>query len=336
MQGGQGVLPAFGVGFTPHIQRQARTDLRVGPHAVDALVHLAIAPVASLHRIGHGGQSLVIEQREGLVQRRGKAFLQGLPHLGESLEPTPQCGECAQRGLGPTAPIAERIPLVHHGSERVSLGEPTADAPQGLACGCVQVPLDKQIPMGEQRGAWRFQPPCGASGLCGRPCTRTAPGQWGLRRRQALALAGHRLHHRCDDLLDDMTLAQLMGAPAKDLGEGGGLEGRTIGGDAPQCQVTGDQGGFQPPQKGPDVVVGGSMGSDAREETLITARSDRREHRSCTSPLRINIPGASRGTTWHSCAQGRAVPAGQGGGGPRVAQGGARCTARCTHPFPER
>jgi len=71
--------------------------------------------------------------------------------------------------------------------------------------------------------------------------------------------AGHRFHHRFDDLLDDMKLAQLMRHPTKDLGEGRGIERRAIGGDAQERQVTGDQGGFQPPQKGPDVVVGGIM-----------------------------------------------------------------------------
>jgi hypothetical protein len=39
MQCCQGVLTAFGVGFTPHIQRKARTDLRLRPHPVDTLLH---------------------------------------------------------------------------------------------------------------------------------------------------------------------------------------------------------------------------------------------------------------------------------------------------------
>ena len=90
MQCGEGLLTAFGVGFTPHVQRQARTDLLVRPHPVDLLLHLAIAPVAPLHRIRGGGQQLVIEKREGFVQRGGKELLQGLPQLGEPLEPTPQ------------------------------------------------------------------------------------------------------------------------------------------------------------------------------------------------------------------------------------------------------
>ena len=69
MECGEGLLLAFGVGFTPHIQRQARTDLPLRSYPVDTLLHLAIAPVAPLHRIRGGGQQLVIEKCEGLCQR---------------------------------------------------------------------------------------------------------------------------------------------------------------------------------------------------------------------------------------------------------------------------
>src|SRR5262245_8863492 len=112
----QGLLTAFGVGFTPHIQRKTRTDLCLRPHPVDTLLPLAIAPVAPLHRMRGGGQQLVIEKRQGLFQRGGKEFLQGLPHLWEPQEPPPPCGQFSQSGLGPTAPIKERVHLVHDDS----------------------------------------------------------------------------------------------------------------------------------------------------------------------------------------------------------------------------
>src|SRR5207247_11107437 len=76
MECGEGLLTAFGVGFTPHIQGQAGTDLRLRPHPVDTLLPLAIAPVAPLHRMRGGGQQLVIEKCEGLFQCGGKEFLQ--------------------------------------------------------------------------------------------------------------------------------------------------------------------------------------------------------------------------------------------------------------------
>ena len=83
-------MTTFALGFTPHVQRQARLDLFVRAHPVDVLLPLAIASVAPLHRMRGGGQQLVIEKREGFVQRGGKEFLQCLPHLGEPLEPPPK------------------------------------------------------------------------------------------------------------------------------------------------------------------------------------------------------------------------------------------------------
>ena len=106
MKCGEGLLPAFGVGFPPPIQCKTGTDLLARPHSIDTLWPLAIAPIAPLHRIRGGGQQLVIEKREGFVQRGGKEFPQCLTHLGEPQEPTPQYGQLVQRGLGPTAPIA--------------------------------------------------------------------------------------------------------------------------------------------------------------------------------------------------------------------------------------
>ena len=119
MQCCQGVLTAFGVGFTPHVQSQARTDLRLRAYPVDLLLPLAIAPVPTFHRIGRGGQPRVIEKRQGLFSGRGKELLEGFAHLWEPPEPTPQCGQFGQSGLGPTAPIEQRIHLVHDGPERV-------------------------------------------------------------------------------------------------------------------------------------------------------------------------------------------------------------------------
>ena len=119
MECGEGLLTAFGLGFTPHIQGQAGMDLRLRPHPVDTLLPLAIAPVAPLHRIRGGGQQLVVEKRQGLFQGRGQELFEGFAHLWEPQEPPPQCGQFVQRGLGPTAPIASGIPLVHDCPERV-------------------------------------------------------------------------------------------------------------------------------------------------------------------------------------------------------------------------
>ena len=76
MQGVEGLVTAFALGFSPHVQRQARTDLRLRAHPVDLFLHLAIAPVAPLHRIRGRGQQLVIKKRQGFFQRGGKELLQ--------------------------------------------------------------------------------------------------------------------------------------------------------------------------------------------------------------------------------------------------------------------
>src|SRR5262245_63629912 len=107
----KGLLPAFGLSFPPHIQRQTRPDLLLRPYPVDTLLHLAIAPIAPLHRIRGGGQQLVVKKREGLFQRGGKEFLECLTQRAEPLEPTPQFGQFRQSGLRPTASIASRIHL---------------------------------------------------------------------------------------------------------------------------------------------------------------------------------------------------------------------------------
>src|SRR5215469_13436533 len=78
MECGEGVLPAFGLSFTPHIERQTRPDLRLRPHPVDTLLPLAIAPVAPLHGIRGGGQQLVIEKRQGFFQGGRKELLECL------------------------------------------------------------------------------------------------------------------------------------------------------------------------------------------------------------------------------------------------------------------
>src|SRR5690348_16266268 len=81
MKCGERLLTAFSLGFTPHIQRKTGTDLLARPHPIETLLHLAIAPIALLHRMRGGGQQLIVEKREGLVQRGGKEIVQCLPQL---------------------------------------------------------------------------------------------------------------------------------------------------------------------------------------------------------------------------------------------------------------
>src|SRR5262252_5386104 len=76
----EGLLPAFGLGFTPHIQRQACTDLPLRAYPVDLFLHLTIAPVAPLYRIRRREQQLVIKKGQGLFQRGRKELLSVSPN----------------------------------------------------------------------------------------------------------------------------------------------------------------------------------------------------------------------------------------------------------------
>src|SRR5215813_3493573 len=60
----------------------------------------------------------------------------------------------------------------------------------------------------------------------------------------------------------------------KHLHEGGGIEGRAIGREAAEGQVTCRQGRFEPLEKGPDILVGGIVIQDVIEDPLIAAIID--------------------------------------------------------------
>ena len=93
-------MTPFALGFSPHVQSNARADLLLRAHPVDTFLPLAIAPVAAFHRIGRGGQQRIIEKREGFFQRGGTELLQRVPEGGEPLDAPPQRGQFGESGLG--------------------------------------------------------------------------------------------------------------------------------------------------------------------------------------------------------------------------------------------
>ena len=110
----EGLLTPFGLGFTPHVQRKAHTDLRLRAHAIDVALPLAIAPVATFHRMRRGGQPRIIQTREGFFSRGGKELLQRVTEEGEPLDAPPQLGQFVEGRLGPTAPIEQRVHLFYN------------------------------------------------------------------------------------------------------------------------------------------------------------------------------------------------------------------------------
>ena len=112
------------------------------------------------------------------------------------------------------------------------MGQPTADAPQGLPFGFIQVTLDEQIPRGEQRGALRGQPLFRAGRLLGCWRARAPFAQFGLLGCQGLAGAGHGTSDGFAHLGHDMKRTDVMRDLSEHLDEGRGRERRAISRDA--------------------------------------------------------------------------------------------------------
>ena len=75
-----------------------------------------------------------------------------------------------------------------------------------------------------------------------------------------------------------MKRTDLMRDIPKHLHEGGGIECRAIGREAAEGQGTCRQGRVQTPQKGPDIIVGGIVIQDVREDPFVVAIIDCRQN----------------------------------------------------------
>src|SRR5215813_8557932 len=75
-----------------------------------------------------------------------------------------------------------------------------------------------------------------------------------------------------------MKRTDLMRDIPKHLREGGGIEGRAIGREAAEGQGTCRQGRLEPPEQGPDILVGGIVIQDVIEEALVAAIIDGGKH----------------------------------------------------------
>ena len=136
-------MTPFALGFSPHVQRQARLDLFLRAHPVDVFLHLAIASVAPLHGIRRGRQQFVVEKRQGFLQGRGKELLERLAQLLEPLEAAPQVGQFVEGCLGPATPIKQRVDLFHELAEFAQLRQTPGDSPPPLAFASAQMMLDE-------------------------------------------------------------------------------------------------------------------------------------------------------------------------------------------------
>jgi hypothetical protein len=75
------LVSAFGTRFSDHVQGNTAlsTDLAADP--VHTLLHLAMTPIASLHRLRGRWQQLVVEKRQGLFKMRREDLLEDVSNL---------------------------------------------------------------------------------------------------------------------------------------------------------------------------------------------------------------------------------------------------------------
>src|SRR6266404_5644982 len=96
MQSLQSLVTTFALGFSPHIECNACLDLLLGAYTVDTLLHLPVAPIATLHRVRGRGEQFVIEKRQSFLEGRRKEFLQRLTQMLEPVQATPQIGQLVE------------------------------------------------------------------------------------------------------------------------------------------------------------------------------------------------------------------------------------------------
>ena len=66
------------------------------PNAVHTLLPLPMATIASLHRIGGGGQQLVIKKRQGFFPMRRENLFYGVANPPKPFHPVAQLPQLAQ------------------------------------------------------------------------------------------------------------------------------------------------------------------------------------------------------------------------------------------------
>ena len=95
-----------------HVHGDPLTDVLAGAYTVDALLHLSMATVGAFHGIGRSREQGIIEEGQGLFERRREEFLERLAQCRESPDTTTQLGEFFQCGIHATSAIEETIDVI--------------------------------------------------------------------------------------------------------------------------------------------------------------------------------------------------------------------------------
>ena len=275
-----GLVSAFGTRFSNHVQGNTTlsTDLAADP--VHPLLHLAMTPMASLHRMRGRGQPLVVEQHQGFVKRRCADLLSGLTKPLQPFHPLTQLLPLAQRRLCPAAPVTQCVEMVHDRAQLASRRPTTGDGQEPLAFRWCQVALDEHKAILEHGTDFLvdiFAFACQSARLfvCGRWASSL-----GLRLglAQAFALCGHRAQDPVGQILDDREETKLIGPLPTDLADRFGIECRAIGRDPLERPAALIQGRLQTPKKRCDIVMMRSVIEAGLPHPLVLPLLDGREH----------------------------------------------------------
>lgn len=243
------------LGFAKHVHGDSAPEDVDRPHPVDRLLHLAMAPVASLHGVGCRGQKVLVEERQGLGHRGREEFLQLSAYRFEATNTRPQPGELPEGGVRSTAAVEEPVNLVHDLAERAEGGLTSADPQKSPGFGRRAVMLDEEVTVLEEVGDFRLQPflrPGEPGGLSG---ARTP-----ARRRRDLCPDGFAyLRHRPQDsqgqVRDDVELANLVWHIAEDFKNGLRIQGGSVSRDPFEFQPTAIEGLLEVTEEPQDVLV---------------------------------------------------------------------------------
>ena len=80
------------MGVSLHVQGDTLLDVMMGADAVDGLLHLTVAAVASFDGVGSGRQQLVVEEGQGLLQVGREELGEGTADLLEAADAAAEFG----------------------------------------------------------------------------------------------------------------------------------------------------------------------------------------------------------------------------------------------------
>lgn len=236
MKGDGGPAACRSLQVALHVQGNATTDRLMGTDPIHSFLHLAVATVSAFDGVGRSRQERIIQERQGLFQVGREEFLECLTQVLESSHASSQTGQLGQSRFRTAAAVKETIGLIHDLPQDTQSRQAAGDSPESLLVGGRQMVLDEQMTMVEQVGDLAFDPFLGGNQFSMSP---RGPSPADLRQGglQVPTSLGYGMQDGLGQFCQDVELADLVRDRAEDLGNGGWVQWRTVGGDASQAQA---------------------------------------------------------------------------------------------------